>query len=538
MPNRTNRPLLGYVFAALALIVAGISLGQVPGQFPGQGPGPAPTPSGPPIHIPHIGHSQQERPEFETSTEGPVYVLLWFDMDDYIQPQSDEMAKRLAIYLTQEGVPATVKIDGEEARQLKLRGRQDVITAIAQHDIGYLSNTYSQHPTIAEYEANMDWESGAAEFARRERTGYDDVAHTFRKAPQCYGQPGTAWAPQAFAALEKWGVHVYLGEGRQVGLRGKPFWYGGLLNLFNLRAGDFLRPDETWSNLDSAKMQFQDRYVAMTARKTGGVISLHFRPSEFVNKDAWDEINFKGGANPPPAAWKVPAMKSPDETEKEFQYFTSLIEFLKSFPRVQFLTASAAAQIFRDRARMHVFTPQEIGTIAGQVDSNVTFQAEDGYFLSASELFLILNDYLAATIQRQSVDSIILESTPDGPDSAPEPMHSQITIPWVDFAKAVLDVQDSLTKTGRIPSAIRFGNQQIAPESYLGGIAQAILILQQNAEPPREVVLSPFRLASAQFVADDSPELWDWAILPQGFHAPKMMSLAKLQAWTLKPAFK
>jgi hypothetical protein len=44
------------------------------------------------------------------------------------------------------------------------------------------------------------------------------------------------------------------------------------------------------------------------------------------------------------------------------------------------------------------------------------------------------------------------------------------------------------------------------------------------------------KLAAADYVADDSPELWDWVIFPHGFHAPKLMSLAKLQAWTLKPA--
>jgi hypothetical protein len=46
------------------------------------------------------------------------------------------------------------------------------------------------------------------------------------------------------------------------------------------------------------------------------------------------------------------------------------------------------------------------------------------------------------------------------------------------------------------------------------------------------------RLAASDYVADDSPELWGWIIFPHGFHAPKMMSLAKLQAWTLKPAHK
>jgi hypothetical protein len=37
-------------------------------------------------------------------------------------------------------------------------------------------------------------------------------------------------------------------------------------------------------------------------------------------------------------------------------------------------------------------------------------------------------------------------------------------------------------------------------------------------------------------VADDSPDLWGWVIFPEGFRAPRMMALARLQAWTLKPA--
>ena len=139
--------------------------------------------------------------------------MLWFDIDDYIQPQSDDAAKRLAVFLTQEGIPATFKIAGEEARALKQRERQDVITALAQHDIGYASNTYSQHPTVAEYEADMNWEGGAEEFGRRERPGYDDVARTFRKTVLSYGQPGDAWAPQAFPALEKMGGASLSGRG-------------------------------------------------------------------------------------------------------------------------------------------------------------------------------------------------------------------------------------------------------------------------------------------------------------------------------------
>jgi hypothetical protein len=35
---------------------------------------------------------------------------------------------------------------------------------------------------------------------------------------------------------------------------------------------------------------------------------------------------------------------------------------------------------------------------------------------------------------------------------------------------------------------------------------------------------------------NSSQVLWDWIIFPDGFHAPQLMALAKLQPWTLKPA--
>jgi hypothetical protein len=442
------------------------------------------------------------------------------------------------VFLTQEGIPATFKVVGEKARVLKQRQRQDVITALAQHDIGYHSNTHSQHPTVAEYESNLGWEAGVEEFTRRERPGFDDVSHIFRKAPVAYGQPGTSWAPQVFPALQKWGVRVYLDEGRQVGLRGRPFWYGGILNIFNTRDGELLRPDETWSNLDAAKLRFQDTYVALTSRKAGGVISLYFHPCEFVNKEPWNEVNFRNGANPPPDQWKQPALKTPEETEKDFQYFEDLVRFLKSFPRVQFLAASGAAERFRDRAQMHVFSPQEVGAIAGQVDSNVSFQTGDNFNLSASEVFYVINKFLAGMIQRQGTNALMLDRTPYGPDCATEPLSSKLVVLWGQVARTVLDVQDALEKTGRIPSAIWLGSQSVPPESYLVGIAQAAQSLLQKAEPPDSITFAPARLAAADFVADDSPDLWDWVIFPHGFRAPKLMSLAKLQAWTLKPAIK
>ena len=49
--------------------------------------------------------------------------------------------------------------------------------------------------------------------------------------------------------------------------------------------------------------------------------------------------------------------------------------------------------------------------------------------------------------------------------------------------------------------------------------------------------MKPAPLAAARYVSDDDPKkLWSWVIFPPGFRAPAMMALAKLQAWTIKPA--
>lgn len=465
-------------------------------------------------------------------------MVLWFDTEDYILPQSDDAAKRIAVFLTEQGIPATFKVVGEKARVLKQRGRQDVISALAQHDIGYHSNTHSQHPTVAEYEANLGWDQGVEEFDRREHQGFEDVAHIFGKTPVAYGQPGVSWAPQVFPALQKWGVRVYLDEGKQVGLRGRPFWYGGLLNIFNTRDGELLRPNDDWSNLQEAKVRFQDDYLRMTSRKSGGIISLYFHPCEFVHKEFWDAVNFANGANPPRDQWKLPPMKTSEETERAFQYFESLVLYMKSFPRVQFLTASMAAQRFRDRAMMHVFSSQEVASIAGQVDSNVTFQEGDSFNLSASDVFFILNKYLVGIVQKQAPGSLFLERTPYGPDSAALPLKSDVVVPLSVARQTFMDVQRNLEQSGRIPDSILVNGQNIPPESYLVGIAHFVQTLLQTAQLPDSVTFPPARLAAADYVADDSPDLWDWPIFPRGFDAPKLMSLAKLQAWTLKPAAK
>src|SRR5919205_4046522 len=81
--------------------------------------------------------------------QAPVYVVLWFDTEDYIEPAADDAALRIASDLTALGVRATFKVVGEKARTLESRQRTDVIQALSKHTIGYHSNWHSLHPAPA-----------------------------------------------------------------------------------------------------------------------------------------------------------------------------------------------------------------------------------------------------------------------------------------------------------------------------------------------------------------------------------------------------
>jgi hypothetical protein len=470
-----------------------------------------------------------------TPAPAKVYVVLWFDTEDYILPQSDDAAKRLATFLTEQGIQATFKVVGEKARTLERRHRTDVIAALQKHAIGYHANTHSQHPTPAEYESLLDWETGAAEFTRRERPGFDHVRRIFQQKPCCYGQPGNSWAPQSFPALASWGVGLYLDEAEHVGLSGQPFYYGGLLNIFNTKEGPQLRPNDDWSNLEESKSKFHQFYEQMSS-DGGGLISLYFHPCEFIHSQFWD-INFAQGANPPREQWQIYPLRPPDSRDRAFHYFEQLIRYMKSFPQIQFITGPQAVRLYADRARGHTFTAGELTEIAGHVESEITFQDRGALTLSPAEIMTLLAERMS--LQQPRTNTAALPPfTVYGPSLPSPPPTESLEVSWSQFDRTVHDLQAFIQRNHQIPNAIWLGSKPVPPESFL--VAMAKLASASHGSSgvahPEKVAIAPAHLATEKYVASDSPQLWSWPIFPPGFHSEHLMELARLQAWTLKPA--
>jgi len=67
-------------------------------------------------------------------------------------------------------------------------------------------------------------------------------------------------------------------------------------------------------------------------------------------------------------------------------------------------------------------------------------------------------------------------------------------------------------------------------------LARVVIAVGDGKPVPQQIEITPAALEAAKYVADDGPNLWGWVIFPPNFRAPELMTLAKRQAWTLKPA--
>jgi hypothetical protein len=470
-----------------------------------------------------------------SADEAPhVYVILWFDTEDYLLSASDDAALRLARLLSRLGIRGVFKIVGERARTLERRGRTDVIDALKKHEIGYHSNYHSTQPTPAMYLSDLGWDEGVAEFTRREKPGFDDIKRIFGTAPTCYGQPGSSWGPQSYGSLKNWGVQVYLDAGSHVDLDSKPCYYDGLLTLYHLKYT--LRADLTRREaLRTTEDRFLDARKKLLA-EGGGIVSIYYHPCEFVHRKFWDGVNFEHGANPPRKLWKAPPMKSREETALAFNIFENYVHFMQRFPEVRFITATEALKLYHDKAQGRTFSPAELKAIAKEVGEGVTFQRHGDYALAASEVLMLLNDYVAQRGAGHSPDGITLKGTPYGPERAGPALEKPLTTDWSQFRRTAVDVADFMRKQGRVPTSVWLGSVRVPPEAYLRALATVTADLVDGKATPTEVEIPPARLAAGDHVSKDRPGLWGWVIFPPGFRAPAMMELARCQAWTLKPA--
>jgi hypothetical protein len=435
---------------------------------------------------------------------------------------------------------------------LENRGRRDVIAALKKHDIGYHSNLHSVHPTVSEYLAQCAFLDGVAEFVRREGGGAADVRRILGvDTLSCYGQPGASWAPQAIAALPELriaprAVPCYVDEGSHIGLNGKPFWYVGAINVFNMMP-NFTRMElHSPAAVEPGKREFTAIAGRLRSEEGGGLVSILYHPCEWVHQNFWDGENFKRGANPPREQWKPPAQLTAKETDQAFERFGAYLDHMRLTAGVAFITASDLPLVYPDGVRSSGASKADLSEIAarnaGTNHEGADFIVVDGKAFSLADQFEVLAGAVWQLIKSKELSFPLAVQGVLGPDSVAPPSRANVNTSWPAFRDAARDVQDYLQVHRRVPPRVFIGADAVPPADFMAGLAGVVRhYFQAGTLPLSEGVTlgQDVEVLPARRVAVDTPELFGgWVIHSAGFRAPKILEVARLQAWTLKPAIR
>lgn len=472
-----------------------------------------------------------------------VYTLFWFDVEDYLTPASDDALKALLEIFEGCGAQATWKVVAEKARVLQERGRTDVIRLLQRQDIGYHTDTHSLHPVLAEYLRDAGWDDGVEEVIRRERPGYEDLVRILGPA-STFGQAGGSWAPQLYPFMRDAGIPLFMDEAGHIGCGGEPFWYCGVLHVNRMEGGvarmEFTKGDE---GLRAGQRRF-DEVRERRLGEGGGLVSIYYHPCEWATTAFWDGVNFARGAMPPRRRWQPAPLRSAAEMAAGLARFEQYLRYVAARPDVELLTGRQLLSLLPDDARGAAFAAGDLAASLGCAGGQVDAAWIGDLVLAPSEQFALVTDALVEVFLAVSegaassgLDAIEvgLDATPYGPvRRAPAQVQEGEVLLTEAFLEAAADARQSLRYHGRVPDAVWLGARQLAPADYLvtaGDLLRALLAADD--EVPAHVRVRAGRVAGERHVRDDA---WRWPIFPEGFTAPAITELARLQTWTLKPA--
>jgi hypothetical protein len=474
-----------------------------------------------------------------------TFVILWFDTEDFVNPETDDMPMRIAKIMERHDIKVVFKIVGEKLRALKKNRRNDVIKAISRHDIGYHSNLHSIHPTPSEYVGNLDWDRGASEFQRKERPGYAEIRRTFGKRPSCYGHQGLCWVPQAYPVLKKWGIPVYLDETFTIStLSERPFWYGNILNVMCLRsnvstldAGISAFPIASdW--LSKFPSEFSKLYEKLQKEDIVGVISIYCHPTTYATAEWWEKDNFLHGRNPQGLKFKRAPINTTEKIEENLRLLESFVLKAKQLSNLRFITASEALKIYEDRSSGRKFSSQEVKALCKKGIESINYEkVGEGVWVSPAETFALVLEMLSKYGKTNKMPSTVRSHLHlFGPKISSETAVRSGMIVLKDFIRSCQVEFLRMRKSGYLPSSIKVGSDILSPIDMFATVCSVYLQLLDGPAPVTIQIESGIFEVGKMVTMEGAKIDWGYQLNPEGFEAPVQLEQARLQTWTLKPA--
>jgi hypothetical protein len=461
-----------------------------------------------------------------------TYVTVVFDVEDYISPVADsvdEIPLWLAETMTEVGVTGTFFVIGEKARSLEERGRQDVIAAMASHDIGSHTNLGSIHPTVTEILEYADWDQGVQAMLQNESVGFDELERIFNVPVSTLARHGGSYGPQLVYALGQMGKgYVY----SPVQLPDKhAVWFCNSLNFHGDYGAfdDVYYKDELFNPVfDNLKKNFQSDIEGLDM-----ISFFACHPTKVRAEQFWD-FNFYEGANPDRDSLKSPTLRPAESMLTARKNFKRLMQFLKDQEDIEVVTISELMEKFSYQPDF--ISRKDLLKIAEKVGSARQVVYDDVY--APSEVFAALTQSLLEYRQNGKIPVKLNREAPLGPMEMP-PETTEISMVSMEqvfeLAAASMDI---IRNQGHLPSKLMVVEGSIGTGSLLHLFSSTYLDLA-GKEPGDSYKVIPFDAYPKELeeiIISEVEGYKDWIVHRTDLDMSNLADLTRMQLWTLKPA--
>jgi len=451
-----------------------------------------------------------------------VDVIFSFDSEDYETPEADEGERWWAEALRRHGFTGCFCLVGELARALEARGRHDVLTALAQHEIAYHSDLHSAHPVHAEYLETMDWEEGVAAVLAREAGGIADIRRLTGQQPSAYCKPGNSWGPQVAAAMALLDIPVFC-DAPVEWAPGHPLHYCGqvCIKYHTHFDGYFAATDRRRRMREDFLAQLEQR------RRDGGVLVMFTHPCRLITTAFTD--TFRGGINRPRSGWGPAPARPRAEIETLMADFDDFLGWVARETDARVITYRELWQ--RSKTGSRRLHQAAVHQLAMEVSGPLQPRRIDGQWLSPAEQLGVL--LFAAAWQHEH--GALPEETPVrpllGPSAPPLPAEPGI-VERATLLAAAAGANVLAGQSGRMAGGTRLGAGLVGPAVLLRALGQALTaaperVLLEGREDLPELARRP-DFAGLHFRGT-------WSIFAPEFEAPRLIQLAQLQTWSARP---
>ena len=318
-------------------------------------------------------------------------IIFSFDTEDFVNEFAAESILRCAKLLREEGTKGCFQIVALLARALEKWGRQDVIDELKNHhEIGLHTYSHSVHPNLVELTDLCDFGAAMRAFLEREQEGARIVKEIFgRDRLMSAVPPGASLTYVAQYGYHKMGIPVYFGTARDK-VSSRPLRFCNMTQIrYNFCIDDFL------FTADEAAMK------AVLDEKAAGqeIFTFYHHPNMDCGTAFWDELNFNG-RNTEPENFIPSPKRDPEEIEKFFRNFRTLVRMIREDDRFEFAAFGDFADFFDDERTVDA---EDLLAAAPQLEEKF-FPVTEPKSLCLTDIFYSAADILNGKQKRKCGD--------------------------------------------------------------------------------------------------------------------------------------